>query len=96
MPSLSRRLVTMNLDIDQAERLERMGAERGKTAAEVVAALLQPLLDSENGEDLYWYLIGLERSDNTRISQLCLDRDWQVDELLDVLVSDAINREVES
>jgi hypothetical protein len=74
------------------ERLERMANERGETPSEYVASLLFPLLDAQNGEELYWYLIALNGPDNALIGKVCRKRKWQVDQVLDVLVGDALEK----
>jgi hypothetical protein len=89
-PKLSRRLVTLNLDNDQAARLDRLGAPRGQKAGDFVADLLSPLLEAENAEELYWYLIALNGPDNALIGKVCRKKGSKVDEVLDIIVGDAL------
>jgi hypothetical protein len=89
-PKLSRRLVTLNLDNDQAARLDRLGAPRGQKAGDFVADLLRPLLEAENAEVLHWFTVALNGADFARLGTLCRKRGWQVDQLLDVLIGDAL------
>jgi hypothetical protein len=89
-PKLNRRLVTLNLDNDQAARLDRLAAPRGQKAGDFVADLLKPILEAENGEALNWFTVALNGPDFALLGTLCRKRGWQVDQLLDVLIGDAL------
>jgi hypothetical protein len=67
-----------------------MADQRGETASEYVEHVLQPLLAAENGEGLFWFLIALNSADHMLLSKHCRSRKWQVDQLLDVLIGDAL------
>jgi hypothetical protein len=89
-PKLSRRLLTLDLDNDQAERLDRLAAPRGQKAADFVADVLKPILEAENAEVLNWFTVALNGADFALLGTLCRKRGWQVDQLLDVLIGDAL------
>jgi hypothetical protein len=89
-PQPTHKLLTLNLERAAVERLERMANQRGETPAEYVEHVLQPLLEAENGDALFWFLIALNSADHMLIAKHCRKRGWQVDQLLDVLIGDAL------
>ncbi len=89
-PQPTHKLITLHLEREAVERLEKMGQQRGETAAEYVEHVLQPLLAAENGAELFWHLIALSSADHMLVSKHCRQRKWEVDQLLDVLIGDAL------
>jgi hypothetical protein len=89
-PKLNRRLLTLNLDNEEASRLDRLAAPRGQKAGDFVAELLNPILEAENAEGLHWFAVALSGADFALLGTLCRKRGWQVDAVLDVLIGDAL------
>jgi hypothetical protein len=90
-PRLHRRLVTLNLDNEEASRLDRLAAPHGQNASEFVSELLRPLLQAENGEEnLFWFLCALNGPDHALLGTHCRKRGWNVDEVLDILIGNAL------
>jgi hypothetical protein len=87
---LNRRLLTLDLDNDQAQRLDRLAAPRGQKAADFVADLLRPILEAENAEVLNWFAVALSGADFALLGTLCRNKGWKVDAVLDVLIGDAL------
>jgi hypothetical protein len=67
-----------------------MAEQRGETSSEYVQHVLQPLLAAENAEGLHWFLCALNGPDHALLGTLCRKREWQVDQLLDVLIGNAL------
>ncbi len=82
--------MTLNLDNEQAARLDRLAAPRGQKAADLVVDLLKPILEAENAEELHWFTVALSGADFALLGTLCRKKGWQVDAVLDVLIGDAL------
>ncbi len=82
--------MTLNLDNEQAARLDRLAAPRGQQAADFVADVLKPILEAENAEHLHWFTVALNGPDFALLGTLCRKKGWKVDAVLDILVGDAL------
>ncbi len=91
MPPRSKRPVQLWLDPDQADMLGKLASDRHATPREFIERLIDRMLNAEGADDVEWFLVALNNEDNTRLRTYARTHGWDVENLLDELVGDALD-----
>jgi serine/threonine protein phosphatase PrpC len=79
------------LDPDQADMLGKLASDRHATPREFIERLIDRMLNAEGADDVEWFLVALNNEDNTRLRTYARTHGWDVENLLDELVGDALD-----
>jgi hypothetical protein len=91
MPPRSKRPLLLWLDADQADMLGKLATDHGQSPREFLETLIGRMLNAEGADEVEWLLVALNNEDNTRLRTYAREHGWEVENLLDELVGDALD-----